>query len=52
MVIENSPLNLYNMLKKDSEAHDDVICSHNEAYNVIEEEDVTWDRSEFLNIDW
>lgn len=38
------------MPKRDSEVHDDVICGQNKAYNIRNDEDVTWDKSEIREI--
>lgn len=44
--IEKAPRNLYNMSEKDSEAYDEVIYGLNESYNIRDDEDDTYDRSE------
>lgn len=48
VIIKDAPRDLYNMPEKDSEAHDGVICSQNEAYSVREDEDVRRIEVKFL----
>lgn len=47
---KNALCDLYNMSEKDLEVPHDVIYSQKEAYKTIEDEDVTWCRSEILGI--
>lgn len=37
-IITKAPRGLYNMPKKKLEPEDDVICSHNESYNIRDDE--------------